>query len=1401
MNALYTIRIYVSSTFSDMHAEREILMSHVFPQLHERCQENNIQMEECDLRFRSEKDVISSEVCFQEMSHCHVFLGLLGEHYGYVPPEKEISITEEEILYALGDGSPLKEHSVFYFRHPKGSLQVPLEDWSDYWEDDDTERFRKLKALKHKIRSSGVPVLDYYGYWNEEECPPWSPSRQGFFHRLENFAQKVLESLWQQIQKITEVAPRQMPQEKPSFSMEEAIALRSKIFVGREEYLESMLQFCLETGSGYYMLHGVHGVGKSALMAKFYEEFSKTIQDQENPPLILKHFVGGIPGSYSVVSILDSFCLALMKSGAVCEKYSADYETLQEVFPDLLEQVAIQRKVVIALDGLNELQGLHNALEFYWLPKLLPENVKVIVSFLSGTEEQNFKKRFRCKESEVLPLRREESALFIKAYLQQAEKVISEESIQLLLSKKESNNPLYLYFAIEECKVLGGQDRILQIKDLVPGFSENIHGMLVSSFLRMEREFGPKIMQTILSNIALSRNGIKKQQLQRFLEQDSGNFPKAFYAKLLQSLKPYLLIMGDYISFWHSQIKDSVFGQYMLLEEAKISAHADLAAFYQKEGYRCRETLLELPYHLYQANEWEKLLKLLTNLEFLETKAQNNMVVELCEDFEMVLIKGSSFPQEIHFDWTEGAGKGQKVATENFPLVSCDTKEFSLLTSREDMPKCIIDKNILHLIFKALNLELRFILKKPQCFFESLWNRCYWHDSPKASLHYEIQSQQDKRKLPWLSKNSKIYALMEQWRIEKEANPEFIWLKSLKPVVPPLDSPLAKVFRGHLGVNHVAYSKDGKKIVSASLDNTARIWDIETGTCLQVLKGHTQWVESVVFSPNGQEVVTASRDKTIRMWDIESGKCVKTFRGHLNWVRSVSYSPEGRRIASGSFDETIRVWDTGTGDCLKVIKGHEGPVHCVVFTKDGKRIASSSRDNSIRLWEWESGKCLKIMKGHTNWIESIAFSPDDTQIVSGSDDNTIRIWNAVPADSVATSLGNWFKEAGSLFKASADCIKVLQGHENKVNSVCFSPDGSKILSASCDKSIKIWNTESGENTRTLLGHEDYINSAVFSPCGKFLVSASQDKTICLWDLQGDIPAISLKEHHDTVLDFSFCRNKKLLASASQDKTIRLWDLETGICSKVLKGHDDSITGVAFSPISDNLLASCSMDKSIRFWDVEKGQCIKVLNAHQEGINHIAFSPDGKYVACSSQDKTITCWNVQEYSRTKVLEGASDSCHLVMFSPEGKFLVSAGEEKKIYLWDLASGKIIQTWEGHSSIPYQILFCAQNTNLVSISQDEIKIWNTKTSKCVETLSKENFPKLACLPKGLYPISQALESKIFLVDDLSPEESKIKSIAASKEEWIKAQVVFPYIASLEKTSKSYISLSKIQGNSLSV
>jgi hypothetical protein len=167
---------------------------------------------------------------------------------------------------------------------------------------------------------------------------------------------------------------------------------------------------------------------------------------------------------------------------------------------------------------------------------------------------------------------------------------------------------------------------------------------------------------------------------------------------------------------------------------------------------------------------------------------------------------------------------------------------------------------------------------------------------------------------------------------------------------------------------------------------------------LAELKGHTGWVDSAAFSPDGggTRIVTASVDNTARVWDAATGAPIAELKGHTGWVNSAAFSPDGTRIVTASVDATARVWDAATGASLAELKGHTDSVSSAAFSLDGTRIVTASRDGTARVWDAATGASLAELMGHTESVISAAFSPDGTRIVTASWDKTARVWDSVP---------------------------------------------------------------------------------------------------------------------------------------------------------------------------------------------------------------------------------------------------------------------------------------------------------------------------------------------------------------------------------------------------------------------
>jgi len=284
----------------------------------------------------------------------------------------------------------------------------------------------------------------------------------------------------------------------------------------------------------------------------------------------------------------------------------------------------------------------------------------------------------------------------------------------------------------------------------------------------------------------------------------------------------------------------------------------------------------------------------------------------------------------------------------------------------------------------------------------------------------------------------------------------------------------------------VAYSRDGKYIVSGGGDNTVRIWDRETGKHLRLLKGGILGrTESVAVSPDGQYIVsTAFFDRKIRIWNFKTGSLVRAFSGHSFFgVWSATFSPDGNQIVSGGADGTVRLWDLETGKQTAILEYHSpgflSDVLSVAFSPDGKYIASASFDMTICLWERATGKKLRVLKGHTAEVCSVVFNPGGEYIASGSSDETVRLWK------VKTGM----------------VVNIFHGHSGIVNSVDFSPDGRHIVSASNDKTLRLWNVYTKKEERIYRGHHDIVYSVAFSPDGKQIVSGGRDKKIILWNME------------------------------------------------------------------------------------------------------------------------------------------------------------------------------------------------------------------------------------------------------------------------------------------------------------
>ncbi|KAH8348361.1 hypothetical protein KR084_006708 [Drosophila pseudotakahashii] len=249
---------------------------------------------------------------------------------------------------------------------------------------------------------------------------------------------------------------------------------------------------------------------------------------------------------------------------------------------------------------------------------------------------------------------------------------------------------------------------------------------------------------------------------------------------------------------------------------------------------------------------------------------------------------------------------------------------------------------------------------------------------------------------------------------------------------------------GHIScVSSVKFSPDGGHLVSGSGDRLLKLWDVESGSCLQTLPGHGMGINDVAWSAAGL-LASCSDDRTLRLWDPRTGLCSKTLEGHGAFVFACCFNPQSNLLASTSFDETVRLWDVRTGRCLKKVTGHQDPISSVDFNREGSLLVTSSFDGLVRVWESSTGHVLKTLVEEDNTpVGYVKFSPNGRYILASTLNSTLKLWNY----------------------QKPKCLRVYRGHVNK--SYCLTSNfsitaGIWIVSGSEDGTLCIWNLQTKE---------------------------------------------------------------------------------------------------------------------------------------------------------------------------------------------------------------------------------------------------------------------------------------------------------------------------------------------------
>ena len=334
-----------------------------------------------------------------------------------------------------------------------------------------------------------------------------------------------------------------------------------------------------------------------------------------------------------------------------------------------------------------------------------------------------------------------------------------------------------------------------------------------------------------------------------------------------------------------------------------------------------------------------------------------------------------------------------------------------------------------------------------------------------------------------------------------------------------------------------------------------------------IIKGHRQGITCLCFHPFYKRLASGSDDATIIIWECDEFTQEKSLRAHSDSINHLTFDNSGKYLASCSNDLTVKIWNFDTMTVYRTLNGHEHTVSCVEFTPDGNFIYSSSRDQTIKYWDISSGNCKKTLKGHNDWVRSLSLNNKGDLLGSCSDDEKIYIWQTESGviQHEFSEHNNkieyliFFKNEKSIYNVYTsdylldnnkddnnvkDLSKINEKILKKQELLNKKDDVKKeyLLSASRDKTIKLWDAIGGVCIYTFTGHENWVRCLCEHPNGKYFLSCSDDKCIIIWDIKTGLSQKKLINSHEKfVVTISMSPKCKMLASGSNDLTIKIWD--------------------------------------------------------------------------------------------------------------------------------------------------------------------------------------------------------------------------------------------------------------------